>query len=584
MFRSIRWRIALAFTALIIVSLIGLSIFITKTVREHYIETLETQLTSQALLVGDSISPYLAAGDTITIDMLSKQYGEQVNTRITIIGSDGTVLGDTYEDPAAMENHGNRPEVKESLVNSTGSNIRYSATLGYNMLYVAVPIYVDNVPAGTARVSIPLTSVEQSLRRINVAIVIGACIAAAVAILLAFWITRVITGPVKTLTRMSRKISEGHLDQKIHLTSHDEIGELATVFNHMAEQLKTTVDLLTGQRDRLAVLLAHIGDGIIVTDRNAIVTLINRTAEKIFHTENDKAQGCTFIELVRDHEIDEIMQRCIETGEKQTGLVHYRAKRLFLGVIVTLLPDKGGCIVLLQDLTELRRLETIRRDFISNISHELRTPLSSIKALAETLKEGAIEDKPVAKDFLERIDGEVDRLAQMVQELSDLSRIESGEAPLQKSFFDASDVMTTVVQRMQAQADRAGVSLTVDASQQLPRIHGDRYRIEQVLVNLIHNAIKFTPAGGRITASGIISDGFMQFSVTDTGEGIPADDLNRIFERFYKADKARTGSGTGLGLAIAKHVVAAHGGNIWVESKEGKGSTFFFTIPLASKD
>ncbi len=583
MFRSIRWRIALTFTALIIITLLGLSIFITRTVKNHYIDTLKTQLAGQAFLVSESISPYLADSDTAMIDAISKQYGEQVHTRITIIAKDGTVLGDTYEDPATMENHENRPEVKEAIAQGEGSNIRYSATLGYNMLYVAIPVYIDSNLAGIARVSVAITSIEESLRRINTAIIIGACIAAIAAILLAFWMTRVITGPIKTLTRMSRKISEGHLEQKIHITSRDEIGELASVFNHMADQLKTTVDLLTAQRDRLAVLLAHIGDGIIVTDRNAIVTLINHTAEKLFNIENAKAQGRTFIELVRDHEIDGIVQRCLETGEKQTGLVHYRAKRLFLGVIATMLPDRGGCVVLLQDLTEVRRLETVRRDFISNISHELRTPLASIKALAETLSEGAIEDRPVATDFLGRIDGEVDKLAQMVQELSDLSRIESGEAPLEKSLFKVSDVLTTVVERMQAQADRAGISLTVDISPQLPQMCGDRYRIEQVLINLVHNAIKFTKAGGKITASGVTNNDFLQFSVSDTGAGIPADDLNRIFERFYKADKARTGSGTGLGLAIAKHIVAAHGGKIWVDSIEGKGSTFFFTIPLNPK-
>jgi two-component system phosphate regulon sensor histidine kinase PhoR len=583
MFRSIRWRIALTFTALIIITLLGLSIFITRTVKNHYIDTLKTQLAGQAFLVSESISPYLADSDTAMIDAISKQYGEQVHTRITIIAKDGTVLGDTYEDPATMENHENRSEVIEAIAQGEGSNIRYSATLGYNMLYVAIPVYIDSSLAGIARVSVAITSIEESLRRINTAIIIGACIAAIAAILLAFWMTRVITGPIKTLTRMSRKISEGYLEQKIHITSRDEIGELASVFNHMADQLKTTVDLLTAQRDRLAVLLAHIGDGIIVTDRNAIVTLINHTAEKLFNIENAKAQGRTFIELVRDHEIDGIVQRCLETGEKQTGLVHYRAKRLFLGVIATMLPDRGGCVVLLQDLTEVRRLETVRRDFISNISHELRTPLASIKALAETLSEGAIEDRPVATDFLGRIDGEVDKLAQMVQELSDLSRIESGEAPLEKSLFKVSDVLTTVVERMQAQADRAGISLTVDISPQLPQICGDRYRIEQVLINLVHNAIKFTKAGGKITASGVTNNDFLQFSVSDTGAGIPADDLNRIFERFYKADKARTGSGTGLGLAIAKHIVAAHGGTIWVDSIEGKGSTFFFTIPLNPK-
>ena len=461
-----------------------------------------------------------------------------------------------------------------------GNNIRYSATLGYDMMYVAVPVYEKSNVIGTARISVRLTDIENSIKKTKTAIILGTCIAAIAAILLAFWTTRVITGPIKTLTRMSGKISEGNLDQKIHITSRDEIGVLASVFNHMAERLKSTVELLTGQRDRIAVILAHIGDGIIVTDRNGNVTLVNHAAGKIFNAQNEKVQGHTFIELVRDHEIDNVVHRCLETGEKQTGLVHYRAKRLFLGIIATMLPEEGGCVILIQDLTELRRLETIRRDFASNITHELRTPLSSIKALAETLKEGAIDDEQVAKDFLERINGEVDRLAQMVQELSELSRIESGDAPLHKSIFNAADVLDTSVQRMKPQADRAGIELTLEMSDRLPSLNGDRDRIEQVLINLIHNAIKFTQPGGTVTVSAGTYDKSLQFSVSDTGTGIPADELTRIFERFYKADKARSGSGTGLGLAIAKHVVAAHGGEIWVESIEGKGSQFYFTIPL----
>jgi two-component system phosphate regulon sensor histidine kinase PhoR len=580
MFRSIRWRIALAFTALIIFALVGLSTYITKTVRTYYLDTLTVQITNQALLISNSIAPYLAVDDSETIDELSKQYGGQVDARITIIKIDGTVLGDTAENPAIMENHSNRPEVKDALAFGIGSNIRYSATLGYDMMYVAVPIYEEGNSIGTARISVPLTNIDNSIKKINTAIIIGTCIAAIAAILLAFWTTRVITGPIKTLTRMSRKISEGNLDQKIHINSRDEIGVLASVFNHMAEQLQSTVELLTGQRDRIAVILAHIGDGIIVTDRNGNVTLLNHAAEKIFDTQNGKVQGHTFIELVRDHDIDKIVHCCLETGEKQTGLVHYRAKRLFLGIIATLLPEAGGCVVLLQDLTELRRLETVRRDFVSNITHELRTPLSSIKALAETLKEGALDDEPVAKDFLERINGEVDRLAQMVQELSELSRIESGESPLQKSVFNAADLLDTSVRRIKPQADRAGVILITEVSRKLPELNGDRDRIEQVLINLIHNAIKFTQPGGTITVSGAVHDNSLQFSVSDTGAGIPADDLTRIFERFYKADKARSGSGTGLGLAIAKHIVAAHGGEIWVESIEGKGTQFYFTIPL----
>jgi two-component system phosphate regulon sensor histidine kinase PhoR len=248
-------------------------------------------------------------------------------------------------------------------------------------------------------------------------------------------------------------------------------------------------------------------------------------------------------------------------------------------VIATPLEDEDGCLLLLQDLTELRRLETVRRDFVANISHELRTPTASIKALAETLRDGAIDDPSVAKDFLAKINAEADKLTQMVQELGDLSRIESGEAPIQSKPFNMAEAIEQAVGRLKAQADRAGLSLSVEPVSPLPQALGDRDRVEQVLVNLIHNAIKFTPPGGTITVSAKATIDDILVSVSDTGVGISADDLPRIFERFYKADRARTGGGTGLGLAIAKHIVEAHGGRIWAESVEGKGSTFSFTLP-----
>jgi two-component system phosphate regulon sensor histidine kinase PhoR len=252
-------------------------------------------------------------------------------------------------------------------------------------------------------------------------------------------------------------------------------------------------------------------------------------------------------------------------------------------MIATPLEGDIGCLLHIRDLTELRRLEMIRQDFISNISHEFRTPIASVKALAETLNEGAIEDASVARDFLNKINAEADRLAQMVQELGELSRIESGEAPLHKRDISIAEAIEHAVDRLRAQADRAGLKLDVDVPTILPKVMADEGRVEQVLINIIHNAIKFTSSAGIIRISAKVGGDVIIVSVSDTGVGIPADDLPRIFERFYKADKARSGGGTGLGLAIAKHIVEAHGGRIWVESAEGKGSTFNFTLPLASK-
>jgi two-component system phosphate regulon sensor histidine kinase PhoR len=541
---------------------------------------LSTELTNEAQLIGDSSRPYFANGQTGDIDTLAKRLGEQIKARVTIIGVDGTVLGDSEENPATMDNHADRPEVIQALSQGTGSSIRYSTTLGYDMMYVAVTITTGSDTVGIARVSLPLTEINQAVGHINRVIIYGALIAAAIAILLAFQISKTTTESIKKLTQASERMAEGELDQEIQVTSRDEVSKLAKAFNQMAAKLKEMVSLVTAQRDTMAAILSNMGDGILVVDADSKVTTVNQAALGILRLSENEVLGHTFVEVVRDYELNEILQHCLRAREQRTGTVEFSLEKQFLGIIATPLEDEGGCLLLLQDLTKIRQLERVRQDFVANVSHELRTPIASLKALAETLQEGAIDEPSVAKDFLGRINAEVDRLTQIVQELGELSRIESGQAPIAKKPFDIAEAIEQAAGRLKAQADRAGLSLDIDITSHLPQVLADRDRLEHVLVNLIHNAIKFTLPGGRITVSAKGEGSNILVSVADTGVGIPADDLPRIFERFYKVDKARSGGGTGLGLAIAKHIVEAHGGKIWAESVEQKGSTFYFTLPL----
>ncbi len=582
MFPSIRWRITVAFIVLIIVSIGGLSAYLVHFVRGNYLDNLELQLTSQAQLVGDTAETYFISGQTEEVDVVAKRLGQQIGARITVIDKDGVVLGDSDENPAAMENHGSRPEVIEAASSGVGSSIRYSTTLGCDMMYVAVPVIVNGDVVSISRIALPLTEIDESLGHINRIVIAGAAIAGIIAILVAIYISRATTKPVKELTQMSKRMAEGELDQKVGVSSRDEIGELAGAFNQMAAKLKEMVGLLTAERDKMFAILSNVADGILVLDSEGRVTMINQAASRILQLGEDRALGRTFIEVVHDHELDDVLQRSLKTGEQQTGLVETELGKQFLGVIATPLRGQSGCVVLLQNLTELHRLETVRRDFIANISHELRTPVASLKVLTETLQEGAIDDRTVGRDFLAKISIETDRLAQMVNELSELSRIESGEAFLNVQPIDIGEVAMRVVERLRAQADRAKLSLMMDIPANLPKALADKERTEQVLVNLLHNAIKFTPSEGKINVSAKAEGDNMVVSVADTGVGIPADDLPRIFERFFKADKARAGGGTGLGLAIAEHIVKAHGGKIWAESIEGKGSTFTFSLPILS--
>lgn len=332
-------------------------------------------------------------------------------------------------------------------------------------------------------------------------------------------------------------------------------------------------------------------DGVLIADAEGRIQLANPAAEKLLG-EGTGLPGRSVTVALRHHQLVEAWRKCQQLGETQIEMVELPASRQFIQIVA--IPDRqtGGSLLVVQDLTRMRHLETVRRDFISNVSHELRTPLASLKALTETLQEGALEDPSAARRFLGRIQTEVDALTQMAGELLELSRIESGQVPLELKAISPSKLIQSAAERMKMQAERAGLSLRVDCPPDLPNIRADLPRLEQVLVNLIHNAVKFTPPGGEITLTAALAplsssgrgnggEGIC-FRVDDTGSGIPADDLPRIFERFYRVDRSRSGGGTGLGLSISRHLVEAHGGRIWAESVEGRGSSFYFTIPLAS--
>lgn len=352
---------------------------------------------------------------------------------------------------------------------------------------------------------------------------------------------------------------------------------LSNAIASFASNFSLQLSRLNSERARLAAVLDQMTDGVLIADANGRIQFANPAAKKLF----DVAEPIdrTVIEIVRNHQLAEAWKRCLQTGELQSESVEIPAQRQFLHLVV--MPDQhsGGSLLLVQDLTQVRRLETVRKDFISNISHELRTPLASLKALTETLQDGAISDPEAGPRFLSRMVTEVDALTQMAQELLDLSRIESGQVELHLEPVPPNRLLLSAADRMKMQADRAGLALRVVCPDDLPNVAADQARLEQVLVNLIHNSVKFTRPGGQVTLLASSSDKEICFGVKDTGIGIPLEEIPRIFERFYRVDKSRSGSGTGLGLSIARHIVEAHRGKIWVDSSEGQGSTFFFTIP-----
>ena len=585
MFRSIRWRIAVPYIVLTILIMLILGITLSYLVQQSQLADLEKSLAAQARLISDSLAREVENGLMIedSADDLAKHWSELLDTRITLIDPEGVVVGESDEDRYQMDNHINRPEVQAALNTGQGMRVRRSPTLGYELMYVAVPIEVQDEIQGVVRVSIPLERINTNISQLAQTIFILTVMAAALTAILSIVIANRTTRPLLDLTRTANQMTEGDTPPPSPSPTYDEVSQLSHAFHTLVTQLRAQIQALETEQGKLAAVLEQMTDGVIIVDEQGLVELINPAAAALFETDVDDALTHSLAEVVRQHQLVELWQQCLETGDEQAVMMELLHQHRFIqGIAISLgeaLPDKY--LLLFQDLTRMRRLETMRRDFITNISHELRTPLASIKALTETLQNGALDDPPAAEHFLERMDTEVDALTQIVTEFLELTRIESGQAPLKIKTVKPSKLVNKAAKRLKEQAERAKLTLETDCSEDLPKIYADSSRLGQVLSNLLHNAIKFTPEGGKVTLSAEQKVDVVEFSVADTGIGIPADDLSRIFERFYKADQARSEEGTGLGLAIARHLIEAHGGRIWVESAEGRGSTFFFTIPIA---
>jgi len=399
---------------------------------------------------------------------------------------------------------------------------------------------------------------------------------------------------LREYNQILRQTAEGNQSVLSLPSNVKDLEHLSNVVKALVTSLNAQLSSVDSNRARLAAVLDQMTDGVLIASEEGRIQFANPAAERLF------GRGLvdrSVTETLRNHQLVQAWQRCQELDEIQVETAEITGRGHLLQMIV--IPDQhapGGSLLVVQNLTRIRQLETIRRDFISNLSHELRTPLASLKALTETLQDGALTDPEAASRFLGHIVTEVDALTQMAQELLDLSRIESGQVELERKKVSPEELLSSAAERMRLQAERAGLALNVECMADLPEVHADAPRIEQVLVNLIHNAVKFTPPGGDVV---LLADcvrlgdiqassaqrefeagkGVVRFAVRDSGVGIPAEDVPRIFERFYRVDKARAGGGTGLGLSISKHLVESHGGQIWAESIEGQGSTFYFTLP-----
>lgn len=584
MFTSFRWRIAFPYALLILLTMLALGVFLTNFVRQLYLDNLNRRLLSEAGLVGAAVEPFLQA-DNINaeaIDAKVREYAAPLAARITIILPDGLVVGESNEDRAQMTNHADRPEVIAALAQGTGSSTRFSHTIGDDLVYTALAYPDRDQPLAIVRLAVPLSAVEVNIGELYKLLIGFTLIVTAIAIGLAFLLAGRTIRPIVHLTETVRQTARDELQTSPRPTNGDEIGQLTQAFNLMMVRLRGQFSLLESERGKLNAVLNKINDGVLIVDAEGKIQLLNPTVERMFNLEPGAALGASIVEKLRHHQPVELWQKCSQTRLIQSAAFELK-KRIYLNCIATPMeqPLEGSTLLLFQDLTQQRQLENVRKDFISNVSHELRTPLAAVKALNETLQDGALEDPPAARRFLERMETEIDAMSLMVTELLELSRIESGRVPLEITPVHPIEIVNPAYERLSLQAERARLEFIVNCPPELPMVLADAVRTQQVVINLVHNAIKFTREGGKVEVTARAKDDLVVFTVRDSGIGIAPDDLPRIFERFYKADRSRTGRGTGLGLAIARHLVEAQGGSIWAESELGKGSTFYFSLPRA---
>lgn len=595
MLRSIRSRIAIPYVILILLTMLGLGVFLSYFLREIYLNNLQNQLSTNVHMVSEAIQmdPDVLHDPELVNHFIGKWSGV-ISARLTVIDSEGVVLGDSHADYKTMENHANRPEISEAFLDGFGASTRFSRTTGYQTVYVATSISDENLNDFVVRVSYPLDDVQAEISLLRRTLIGATLIVSFIAILLAIFIADNTTRPIRETTAAVTQFAKDEINeeitpQPIEPTTIIEVAQLVNAINDMARELHLQVRNVEAERSTILAILEEMTDGVITVNQQGRIEMINPAAENMFSVKSESVYGISLAEGIRLHQVVELWQHCRDTRSTQYAMLEISATRQYIQGVATPLekPAPGSVLLLFQNITRQRFLETVRRDFVSNISHELRTPLASLKALTETLLDSAIEDPNAARRFLKRMDAEVDALTQIVSELLQLSRIESGKVPFQMQPIKPEEIIDPAVERLLLQADRAELIINVNCPPGLPPVLADLARLEQVVVNLLHNAIKFTPSGGEINIKVKQHDdaqkdcGMVLFSVSDTGIGIESEDLPRIFERFYKVDRARSTGGTGLGLAIARHTVEAHGGVIWVESVARQGSTFYFTIPIA---
>jgi len=587
---NIQHKIALIFIIISAIILLGVFFYLSNNLKGYTYNRIKSNVSKQIALCKSYLSDIpLKDIASYDLDEIADKIGRDLDLRVTIIGLDGTVYGDSELDGdhlRRVENHLYRPEVQQALQSGIGESRRFSTTIKEDFLYIA-SVFDKNDTRMIIRLSIPLSEIEQLLNRLEHTLGFSLLAAFILAVLVSYLASYFISRPLKEISWASQDIAHGNYSKKISLSSNDEIGDLVSAFNYMSEQVKARIEEVNESKSRLEAVFLSMFEGVMVVDVSGSILLINKALKTLLRIEENPLERKP-IEVIRNLQIQEIVDNTLHSNN---GLISQEISTLLpeekvLLVHATPIKKEGkteGAVLVFHDVTNLRKLEKVRQDFVANVSHELRTPISSIKGYAETLLEGALKDKENAKDFLKIILSDSNRLATLIDDLLNLSKVESGKLAMETKPYKLLPLAEKVVASLKGQIDNKSIVIKMNIPKDIPDILADETRIKQVLLNLIDNAIKYNHPNGEISITACEINNFIKVDITDTGIGISDKDLPRLFERFYRVDKARSRElgGTGLGLSIVKHIISAHHGEVSVESILGQGSTFSFTIPKA---
>ena len=591
-------KIFLHYMILVIIGITVTGFFISKVTQKFYEDEVEDKLINTALLIQQQLSDDISEGKVVDFNAAAIKYAqllnpsaqadtplESITTRITFIDFQGYVLGESETDFHAMDNHLTRKEIKEAIIGNVGTDIRFSATLKVNFLYVALPLKSSQLVVRIAVPLIQLKNIDQAIWNYTIIGMLGGLILTA---LLAFRFSISMTRPINELINISKEISHGNYSKKASVKSNDEIGQLGQTFNEMALRLEKTVADLTDKNIKVDSIMNSMISGIVAVDSKLRILLINAKAREMFAIKKDlDIIGVNILEVIRNHQVNTFLEDTVNhnislSNEINVSTPDEKVMRIYTNPIMSkdIQDQNSGGILFLQDITNIKKLEQIRTEFVSNVTHELKTPLTSIRGFIETLRVGAINDPEVAEKFLEIIDIEAERLYMLINDILQLSEIETKHKDSNIATHNLQPIVKEVVSLLQGAAQKRNISLLNEVDPAL-LILANKDRIKQMLINLIENGIKYNVEGGNVSIHAHKEEGKIILSVKDSGIGIAKEHLPRIFERFYRVDKGRSRNlgGTGLGLSIVKHIVNLYSGDIRVNSEIGKGTEFVIKLP-----